>query len=258
MTSIFDGILVPVCANVLKYVIQNSDSNDAFIFIHGYNNSFEDAALRTAQLFYDLHYRGAPIMFSWPSLSKTAGYVGDLDQVEIAAPLLAGFLSEIVQKTGARKVNIIAHSMGSKLLALAMEEVNHRYPGVKFNEVIMAAPDINQTIFKNKYAKLICGRAKRLTIYASSNDKALSFSSGIRFSQPRAGQGGRQIMVINGLETIDASSIDGEDYFNHAYFANTFKLIVDIGSVIKLGLPPAARYLEQRETEKGNYWFLKK
>ena len=40
---------------------------EAFVFVHGYNNSFKAAAFRTAQIAYDLEFEGAAICYSWPS-----------------------------------------------------------------------------------------------------------------------------------------------------------------------------------------------
>lgn len=47
--------------------LDRSQTRMAFVFVHGFNVSFEDAALRTAQLAYDLDFDGAPLMYSWPS-----------------------------------------------------------------------------------------------------------------------------------------------------------------------------------------------
>jgi esterase/lipase superfamily enzyme len=38
----------------------------AFVFVHGFNVSFENALRRTAQIAYDLNFDGAPFLFSWP------------------------------------------------------------------------------------------------------------------------------------------------------------------------------------------------
>ena len=38
-----------------------------FVFVHGFNVSFENALRRTAQIAYDLNFDGAPFLFSWPS-----------------------------------------------------------------------------------------------------------------------------------------------------------------------------------------------
>jgi esterase/lipase superfamily enzyme len=39
----------------------------AFVFIHGYNVSFDAAVKLTAQLSRDMRFPGAPILYSWAS-----------------------------------------------------------------------------------------------------------------------------------------------------------------------------------------------
>jgi esterase/lipase superfamily enzyme len=43
-----------------------------FYNVHGYNVSFDDAALRTAQLAYDLTFDCPAAFFSWPSKGTEA------------------------------------------------------------------------------------------------------------------------------------------------------------------------------------------
>ena len=57
--------------------IAASPSKDAFVFIHGYNVTFNDAAMRTAQLAFDLNFSGAPILYSWPSNGNFIDYMKD-------------------------------------------------------------------------------------------------------------------------------------------------------------------------------------
>jgi uncharacterized protein YjbI with pentapeptide repeats len=59
-----------------------------FVFIHGYNTSFEAAAFRTAQIAYDLQFDGAPVMYSWPSRASLTSYEYD----QISAMRSRGFL----------------------------------------------------------------------------------------------------------------------------------------------------------------------
>ena len=54
-------------------------AREAFVFVHGYNVSFEDAAYRTAQMAFDLEFNGPAIMFSWPSQARTEAYLADVD-----------------------------------------------------------------------------------------------------------------------------------------------------------------------------------
>jgi esterase/lipase superfamily enzyme len=57
--------------------VRTSTRASAFLFVHGYNVTFEDAARRTAQISYDLAFEGAPVFYSWPSQGRTPAYTVD-------------------------------------------------------------------------------------------------------------------------------------------------------------------------------------
>ena len=63
--------------SALRQQIKDAPSKDVFIFVHGFNSSFEDAARRCAQLAYDLDFDGTPMMFSWASAGSTTAYMKD-------------------------------------------------------------------------------------------------------------------------------------------------------------------------------------
>src|SRR5262249_3619409 len=86
--------------NVSKHVT-NSERREAFVFIHGYNVSFEDAARRTAQLASDLQFQGAPIFYSWPSRARWWRYAADETNVAWCVPQLETFLGNIASRAGA-------------------------------------------------------------------------------------------------------------------------------------------------------------
>ncbi|WP_214226154.1 alpha/beta hydrolase [Pedobacter sp. B4-66] len=48
-------------------------SKEAFVFVHGFNVSFDKSILQAAQIAHDLNFQGAPIVYSWPSKKKTIG-----------------------------------------------------------------------------------------------------------------------------------------------------------------------------------------
>src|SRR5262249_32675638 len=49
----------------------------AFVFVHGYNVSFDNALRRTAQLAHDLRFDGAAFLYSWPSHGEFGAYEED-------------------------------------------------------------------------------------------------------------------------------------------------------------------------------------
>ncbi len=240
----------------LRARVQKGAHKDALVFIHGYNNSFEDAAMRAAQLAYDLEFDGAPILYSWPSRGKLLDYLQDANEV-IRPTLhdLSGFLEDVVAQSGAEHVYVIAHSMGNRFLLGAFEEMIHsrekagKSAAPIFEEVIFAAPDVDADNFRASVAdfKPWLGH---LTLYASRNDLALQFSKQFN-DYSRAGDT-TPIIVLDGLFTVDASDMRA-DWMGHAYFAAG--ALADLRALLWLHLPPAKRCpLEERSLGAGSFW----
>jgi len=96
-------------------------SQDLFVFVHGFNVTFDDAAYRTAQIAYDLGFKGVPVFFSWPSQGSVHEYTYDEANVEWSSRHLRDFLRQLADKSGAKRIHLVAHSMGNRALTLAME-----------------------------------------------------------------------------------------------------------------------------------------
>jgi esterase/lipase superfamily enzyme len=228
----------------------------AFVYIHGFNVKFDDAAYATAQIAYDLDFKGVPMMFSWPSQGSVLAYNGDQDTVDFSSPNLQSFLERVARETGALHIHVMAHSMGNRILARALEGLV-RQPDIQplFENVIMASPDVNARVFTGIWPQIKVA-AKRFTLYASSDDKALIASrkakGGPDFT--RLGEGGPNITVIPGLDTIDASGID-TSLLGHSYEASCKPVRDDLGLLIGKGVAPSERKLPSRQNNEGlGYW----
>jgi esterase/lipase superfamily enzyme len=125
------------------------------VFIHGYNVSFFEAARRTAQLHWDLGFRGTPAFFSWPSGGSLLDYWADEASSEWAASHLREFLDLLAKRSGAKKIHLIAHSMGNRPLSRALAEIGSRNPTcdpptkAQFSQVIMPHPTWTRTCFSS-------------------------------------------------------------------------------------------------------------
>lgn len=227
-------------------------SREALVFIHGYNVSFHSAARRTAQLAHDLDFAGVPIFYSWPSDGAFLRYSADEQDVRLTVPNLTAFLTDVARSTDAERVHIVAHSMGSRALAAALAEIGRDISEPMFGEVIFAAPDIDAREFRMIVAPAVVGTAERITLYASSKDRALRVSQ-VLHDYPRAGDSGDGLTVVDGIETIDASVID-TSLLGHSYFADAIRLVRDLLAVIREGLPPSDRALEAQVKGGITYW----
>ena len=209
------------------------DSSQAFIFIHGYNTSFSDATLRSAQIFYDLNAVGVPILFSWPSQASLFGYYKDKKAVDGTVDIFKNFMKETIQHTKGKKLNIIAHSMGNRLLARALANLPEDFPDVKFNNIIMAAPDVAVKDFERTYFQAITAKSDKLTLYSSAKDKALAVSKYANFFSRRLGRAGKQVYVKLPMETVDVTFVDCKDILGHTCFAYANPVLKDIESLFK-------------------------
>jgi esterase/lipase superfamily enzyme len=236
----------------------------AFLFVHGYNVTFEDSLYRTAQIAHDLEFDGAAFMYSWPSKGDPRAYLYDEDRAKGARPYLRQMLEMIAAKTEVEHLHIVAHSKGAELMVevlSALSTVADARKTLRINEIILAAPDIDRANFE-QIADRIVGVAQRgVTLYASNNDKALGLSKSIRLGTDRAGEVPKDKgpVMVKGLDTIDISAAS-TDFFgsNHTLFAERLPLISDMGSILRDGMHPP----DQRDKKiftpvtsgLGRYW----
>ena len=240
----------------LKALVAKSPHKQAFVFIHGFDTSFEDAAMRTAQLDHDLNFDGAPIFYSWSSRGELnlLAYAADETTVDQTVPQLADFLQMVATRTGAERIHVIAHSMGNRALVNALAQLDTRGQNHKpFRQIVLAAPDIDRVVFQ-RLAKEIPGKAENVTLYASSHDQALQAS--LKFHGfPRAGDATGGVVIVPGITSIDASAVATELFsFGHSFFADSRSVLDDIRALFDAGSLPATRGLHPVKIGDQVYW----
>ena len=232
----------------------------AFVFVHGFNNGFDDALYRTAQIAYDLKFDGAPFLYSWPSGGGTLSYPYDRESAQQAERYLSQFLDFVLNETGAKSVSIIAHSMGNQPLLRVLHDLKRTATGApRLHQVILAAPDVDRDAFEHLSSQ-IKGISAGITMYASANDRALVVSRRFAGGVPRAGDVPADLgpAVAEGVDTIDISALSTEYLaLNHSAYAEKTALLQDIELMIKTGQRPPERRLPvlvRVPTERGDFW----
>lgn len=249
-----DNFFAEVAARVRVFA-----RSSAFLFVHGYNVTFEDAARRTAQIAYDLSFEGAPVFYSWPSQGTTPAYTVDEQNIEWAQANLRGFLEDFLTRSDAQSVYLIAHSMGNRALTRAVASLLTDKPTLqsRLKEVILTAPDIDADVFKRDIAPALTATGRPITLYASSEDLALVASKKVH-GHPRAGDSGQGLVVVPGIETIDATPVD-TSFLGHSYFAETRSVLSDIFYLIRDGHRADQRFgLRGIDTQAGRYWVFRR
>jgi esterase/lipase superfamily enzyme len=228
--------------SALRKQIKDAPSKDVFIFVHGFNSTFEDAARRCAQLAYDLDFDGTPMMFSWASAGSATAYIKDEATVTSSGRKMAQMLDDVVAQSGAERIHLIAHSMGNRALIealqtyLAARDAKDRQH--IFGQIVFTAPDVDREYFVGAI-KSLTGAATRVTLYASNSDLALQ-SSQILHDAPRAGLAGANIISLPYVDTIDMSAVPA-DSLGHNYFAASSGAIYDLFRLFWRGDPPPKR-----------------
>jgi esterase/lipase superfamily enzyme len=233
--------------------IKRRGGKKMFVFIHGYNVEFNDAALRTAQMAHDLKFEGAPIFFSWPAKGRILGYPSDENDIAWSVPYIKSFLLGLIAGAPDRDVYIIAHSMGTRGTTTAVKEIieTNKAAAKRIKEVILAAPDIDEGIFSEQIMPVLSDVELPTTIYTSNNDRALKLSSFLH-GYLRVGSG---FSGEKNLEVVDATEADS-DFLGHSYFAD--KMLSDIYGIITYQHRANERFgLEPVSTTNGIYWKLK-
>lgn len=235
--------------------VGESPNRNAFIFVHGYNTTFRDAARRTAQMAYDLKFDGAPVFYSWPSQGTTIGYPKDETNVDWTRANLKAFIADFAKSSTADNIFLVGHSMGSRALTAVLIDLFREDPSLKsrIKEVILAAPDIDADIFKRDIAPAIAQSGALLTLYSSSKDWALEASKQFHGYQ-RAGDSTGGLTVVSGIDTIDSTDVD-TGFLGHSYYGESKSIIADIYEIFtKKTRPDERTHLKKIDDQIGRYW----
>jgi esterase/lipase superfamily enzyme len=190
-----------------------------FVFIHGYNTTFDEAAYRFAQVAHDAQMPGVGVLFSWASMGSVPAYVYDRDSVQAARDPLERTLRDLATKSGARKINVFAHSMGNWLLVETLRQASINgdptFSG-KLNEIMMAAPDVDSDVFRGTLQRLGGRMPAETTLFISKDDRALAVSSRLAGGRPRVGEFSHEDYTKAGITVVDLSQVSTDDSSRHS------------------------------------------
>ena len=209
----------------------------ALVFIHGFNTRFDDSVYRMTQLVHDAGYSGTPILFSWASAGRITDYVYDTNSATAARDRLEMTL-RIVERAGAKRIDIIAHSMGNWVTMEALRQLaitgDHDLHG-KLGDVLLASPDIDVDVFKSQMRRY--GTPKRpFVVMLSGDDRALQISSIIAGNRPRVGDySDAQELAALGVIVINLSNVKSGDRLNHSKFTDNPVIVDLLGDSLRRG-----------------------
>jgi esterase/lipase superfamily enzyme len=216
---------------------------------------FEEAARRTAQIGFDLRIDGITAFFSWPSRGRIFPYMHDEEAVQVAEPHFIDFIDALAQAPGLEEINILAHSMGNRLLMRTIQELARAKTGLRrvtIGQVILAAADVPAEVFLARAEFYRDAAGKRVTSYSCDRDLPLRMSR-LLHRRNRVGLE-PPIFICPGVDTISAAKLNLHG-LGHGYYAETEALLYDMNELIHDNTHPNRRTrIEPGKPEFGQYW----
>ena len=212
-------------------------NRDVLLYVHGFNTGLDAARFRLAQIVTDGRFGGIPVLFTWPATNSLFDYEAARESATASRDSLANLLKDLSQVPDIGRIHILAHSMGTWL---TMEALRQRAiagsPDLngKLGLVMLAAPDIDLSVFRSQLAEL---DASHFSVLVSADDRALSLSQTLAGDRPRVGaldprkHSDRLALERLGVKVYDLSG-KSDGLIDHDAYADIPDVVRSIGAQI--------------------------
>ena len=244
------------------------------LYVHGFNEPFEEAAFIMAELCHFLGREHLCALFTWPAGSGGGllrAYGRDRESGEFSVAHLKKTIRSITTAPGVEKVHLLAHSRGADVLLLAIRElmleayVYGKAPAdvLKIENLVLMAPDVDIHVMlqhltlygsepempshwdRQELPPHLRGTG-RMTIYASDADRALWASTILFRSESRLGRVSPDDLTdhmrefLTEADFIDVVQVPGDplDFLGHSYFSRHSAVSSDLIALIRYGWGP--------------------
>nr|WP_273546483.1 alpha/beta hydrolase [Xanthobacter sp. NM-25] len=222
--------------------IKRTPGRQALVFVHGYNQRFDDAVFRFAQIIHDSGADVTPVLFTWPSRGSLLAYGYDRESTSYSRDALERLLTFMAKDPNVGEISILAHSMGNVVTLEALRQMAIRNGRIlpKIKNVMLAAPDVDSDVFRVIFTELGTPRPN-FTVFVSQDDKALAVSKRVWGGVPRIGQVDptqepyRTEFEKNNITVIDLTKLRTDDPLNHGKFAASPEVVQSIGARLAQG-----------------------
>jgi esterase/lipase superfamily enzyme len=219
--------------------VQSSRTGEAVIYIPGYRVTFDQVMVMMGTWAHYLGHSSSVVAFSWPTGTSFWNYLTDCSRARAYVPDIARLISLVAEQSQARRINLIAFSCGSPLLAEALVELRNRHPAEDYEALqrryrianaIFIAADIDLQTFARDHLPALSDISRRTEVYLSENDFALKvaglLSRASRLGRPRFDELSREeletVASNERLVGIDVADVPGPHELlgirGHGYF----------------------------------------
>jgi esterase/lipase superfamily enzyme len=256
--------------------VDASPRRSLLVVIHGYKERFPSALRKTAFVGHILDINTPVMVFDWPGDqgSSLRGYRSARNIATESGAELAKTIELITRDVKPDKLWIIANSMGGQVVAHAFSELyqNPEFADaeIEIEDVVLTAPDVSHEEFDNQFKKEITSLTRNLTVYVSSNDRALVMSRLVNLGESRRGESTLSTDMLDEAASIaelidpdselvtlvDVTPVNRTRNF-HNFSLETPEFFDDLFLRLTNAQTPFARSLYRLETPEGaSYWVL--
>jgi esterase/lipase superfamily enzyme len=221
-------------SGAVSTVAKQTRRSKVLVFVHGFNNRFDEAVYRLAQIVHDSKAPAIPVLFSWPSRGEVrlVAYTSDRENANSSQEALEQLLDTLSANPNVNEITVLAHSMGCSVTLEALGAIHSRRFGDKVKNVLLVAPDVAVNDFQTEIQQL--GRRRpRIALFISQDDGALKLSRTIAGGVQRLGDIDPQQepykteFAREGIMVFDLSHLNGEAH------SRAFEDITSVMGMIK-------------------------
>jgi esterase/lipase superfamily enzyme len=248
-----------------------SGRRDVYVFVHGFNNGFDEVVLRLAALWSAAGRPGAALAYTWPAGTSILGYFYDRESGEFTVRHLKLVLEFLAASPAVERVHLVAHSRGTDVVSAALRELHlaraaQSVPtaaSLKLATLVLAAPDLDAEIFDQRFLKEgVHTAAARTTIYFNRDDGAIGaaafiFGSGRRLGGLRpedlSPEARSELLRLTNVELVECA-VRGRSG-GHDYAFRDPSALSDLATLLRDGAPAGSAARPLTKTAEG-FWRL--
>lgn len=163
----------------LREQVERSPHQALLVVLHGFREGYESALRKTAFLGHVLDINAPLLLFDWPGDQGASlrGYRRARDVAIASGAELARALQLVVADIQPRQIWVVANSMGAQVVVDAVgllhDDPAFADSGAEIQHIVLTAPDIDAQQFNEQFKEELSALSEHLTVYVSSNDRAL-------------------------------------------------------------------------------------
>ncbi len=242
---------------------------DVVIYVHGFNNTFNEATANLAGVWHFMGRQGVPVTYTWPAASGGMfAYFIDRESGEFTIFHLKKMLKLLASFEEIENIHIIAHSRGTDVVTTALREliIESRGAGkdphktLRIKNLVLAAPDLDFGVMRQRLIAEKFGPAiGQITVYTAQSDTALNISewlmSGLRLGRVESRDFSEtEQKIFSSVKNVSfINVVDAGSFISHAYYLDSPSASSDLIRVLRNGSKPGSA--DRPLIHKGaNFW----